>query len=154
MKRQLDIDTSILVKWISESQKKSYSLLKVAFLQNICARLALSKRGGRALPARPARRRRRHRALAYVALLVWPLGLRYAQSPVRRSHGLRTAGKPARPFQPCFLMLPTLSLPVLVHTLPALAFKAAKPDMAQKIVSGLHFRSRSLYGPGLGVEYC
>ena len=65
-----------------------------------------------------------------------------------------TAGKPARPFQPCFLMLPTLSLPVLVHTLPALAFKAAKPDMAQKIVSGLHFRSRSLYGPGLGVEYC
>ena len=51
-------------------------------------------------------------------------------------------------------MLPTLSLPVLVHTLPALAFKAAKPDMAQKIVSGLHFRSRSLYGPGLGVEYC
>ena len=44
--------------------------------------------------------------------------------------------------------------PVLVHTVPALAFKAAKPDMAQKIVSGLHFRSRSLYGPGLGVEYC
>ena len=95
MKRQLDIDTSILVKWISESQKKSYSLLKVAFLQNICARLALSKRGGRALPARPARRRRRHRALAYVALLVWPLGLRYAQRrappppPVCRVHGLR-----------------------------------------------------------------
>ena len=142
-------------KW--ESRKKSNSLLKVAFLQNICARLALSKRGGRALPARPARRRR-HQALAYVALLVWPLGLRYALRralpPVRRVHGPATAGKPARPFQPCFLMLPTLSLPVLVHTLPALAFKAAKPDMAQKIVSGLHFRSRSLYGPGLGVEYC
>ena len=94
MKRQLDIDTSILVKWISESQKKSYSLLKVAFLQNICARLALSKRGGRALPAQPARRRRRHRALAYVALLVWPLGLHYAQrraaaASIRRAHGPR-----------------------------------------------------------------
>ena len=47
-------------------------------------------------------------------------------------------------------MLPTLSsLCYLVHTVPALAFKAAKPDMAQKIVSGLHFRSRSLYGPGV-----
>ena len=53
----------------------------------------MSKRGGRALPARPARRRRRHRALAYVALLVWPLGLRYAQRrappPVRHAHGPR-----------------------------------------------------------------
>ena len=34
----------------------------------------------------------------------------------------------------------------------AFALEAAKPDMAQKIVSGLHFRSRSLYGPGLGIE--
>ena len=60
----------------------------------------------------------------------------------------------AWPFQPCFLMLPTLS-PCAEYTGSAAdCFKAAKPDMAQKIVSGLHFRSRSLYGPGLGVEYC
>ena len=58
----------------------------------------------------------------------------------------------AWPFQPGFLMLPTLS-PCAEYTGAATAFKAAKPDMAQKIVSGLHFRSRSLYGPGLGVEH-
>ena len=153
----MDIDINISVKWISESQKKSYSLLKVAFLQNICARLALSKRGGRALPARPAHRRR-HRALAYVALLVWPLGLRYAQRrappPVRRVHGPHHNRQAGAAFPALLSHAPDPFPPVLVHTVPALAFKAAKPDMAQKIVSGLHFRSRSLYGPGLGVEYC
>ena len=134
-------------------KEKSYSLLKVAFLQNICARLALSKRGGHALPAR-----RRHRALAYIALLVWPLGQGYAQRrappPLRRVDGPRHSRQAGAAFPALLSHAPDPFLLVLVHTVPVLAFKAAKPDMAQKIVSGLHFRSRSLYGPGLGVEYC
>ena len=133
-------------------KKKRYSLLKVAFLQDICARLALSKRGGRALPARPARRRR-HLALVYVALLVWSLVLRYAQRrsppPVRRAQCPRHSRQAGAAFPALLSHAPDPFPPV-----PALAFKAAKPDMAQKIVSGLHFRSRSLYGPGLGVQYC
>ena len=71
---------------------------------------------------------------------------------MRRVHGPRHSRQAGAAFPALLSHAPDPFLLVLVHTVPALAFKAAKPDMAQKIVSGLHFRSRSLYGPG--VEYC